>query len=289
VAAPSGSTPKSGNAGDQPAATDTGHHGIEFAVGGDLEPDGAVAGDQHRVIEGMHQCQVAFLLELAELLESGVDVAVQDAFGAIGPRCRHLAGHRGLGHPRCRHLAGHRGLGHHYYRLHSQPGGGEGDALGVVAGGDGDDTARRVVGVERGDTIERAARLERPGFLQVLAFERQLVAARLRQAMAAPQRRAMQVGCDALRGGADIVDCRCVDAGHGGARGGDCSVADGQDYPALALARKAHLIDAPHFRHGPQVTVRSRCGLDVLSSSLGDADPPRGALTNSHGGTIDAG
>ena len=110
---------------------------------------------------------------------------------------------------------------------------GEGDPLGVVARGGGDDSLRALLLAEVGDEGEGASQLVGPHRLQVLALEPDVGAGRGRQALAAVQRGRRQ----------DIGEqgCRLVDGGSGEERGGHppTVVAPGRPGPAR-LTRPVH-------------------------------------------------
>ncbi len=57
----------------------------------DLQPHGAVTGNQHRIIEGVNEREAAALFQLMHFLEGGVDVAMQYALGAVPARSRYFA------------------------------------------------------------------------------------------------------------------------------------------------------------------------------------------------------
>ena len=69
-----------------------------------------------------------------------------------------------------------RGGGHDHYGFRARARGGEGDALGVVAGAGGDDAARELFGRKGGNLVVRAADLVGSGALHVLGLEPYAVA-----------------------------------------------------------------------------------------------------------------
>src|SRR5262249_37312824 len=75
--------------------------------------------------------------------------------------------------------------------------GGVGHTLRVISGRGGDDAAAALRSAEAEDAIERAARLERAGLLEVLAFQADLRAGHRAQRMAPRKRSSQHVGSDA--------------------------------------------------------------------------------------------
>ncbi len=82
-----------GDAGDESAAADGHEHGIEFARGlaQDFHADGALAGDDIRIIERMHEYQLTLAPYAKRVLIGRIeDIAVQDGLGAKFPDRLHL-------------------------------------------------------------------------------------------------------------------------------------------------------------------------------------------------------
>ena len=100
-----------------------------------------------------------------------------------------------------------------------------GDALGVVAGGIGDDAGGALVRRDRAAFVVGAAELERAGALQRLGLEEDAGAEALVQHRRVDQGRAHGDAGDARRGG--------IDVGEGGKRSGVCGHA-----PRLAQSRQ---------------------------------------------------
>ena len=125
------------DARDQPAATDRHDDDVDVRqVLEDLEPGRAVAGDQLRVVERVHERQAALGREPLLLGEHLADVAaVDDDLGAVV-----TAGVE---------LRADRGLGHDHRRRHADRPGRPRARLGRVARGDRDDP-RRPLRVGRG-------------------------------------------------------------------------------------------------------------------------------------------
>ena len=123
-----------------------------------LQADGALPGDDVRVVEGVGE-GVALLPAEALSLLSRVVVHAGDQHhpGAVALRGLHLAD-RGPG-------------GHADDGGDAQPGGGKGDALGVVPGGAGDDAPLRLLFGEGADFVEGPPELEGAGELQILRLD----------------------------------------------------------------------------------------------------------------------
>ena len=152
-----------GDAADQAAAADGADHLLHVGeLLQNLQADGALAGNDVGVVEGMGE-GVAVELGQAVGLPGSVVIHAgdQDHFRAVALGGLHLAD-GGAG-------------GHADDGLDAQLGGGQGDALGVVAGGAGDDTALGLIGGQRTDLVVSAADLEGTGQLQVLSLDVQIV------------------------------------------------------------------------------------------------------------------
>ena len=144
------------DAADQAAAADGADHLVHFGqLLEDLQADGALAGHDVGIIEGMGE-GVAVLLGQAVRLTGGIVVNAGDQhhFRAVI-----LGGF---------HLADGSTGGHADDGLDAQLGGGKGNALSMVAGGAGDHAAVRFFLGQGADLVVSAAQLERAGQLQVL-------------------------------------------------------------------------------------------------------------------------
>ena len=147
------------DAGDQAAAAD--RHDDVLDIGDlleDLEGERSLAGHDIRVIERRDDDRAGALGECGRALQRLVDdVAVQHDLGAV--------------------VAGRLQLGQGDTERHEDRGrdaelaGGERDALGVVARRGCDDAAGALLGAQLGEQVERPADLVRPGALQVLGLE----------------------------------------------------------------------------------------------------------------------
>ena len=129
----------------------------------DLHPDGALSGDDVRIVVGVHEGQLAAPFERFRMpIRLVVRVAHQHHLGATGSDGVDLDAGRGDGHDDC--------------RAASQALRRERDALRVVAGGCRDHPAlQRSVG-ERGHLVVSAAQLEGEDGLHVLPLEQEVVA-----------------------------------------------------------------------------------------------------------------
>ena len=105
---------------------------------------------------------------------------------------------------RPRELCGGRIGRHDDGRRHAEETGGLGDALGVVAGGDGDDALRPDLRVEAGQRIVGAAELERAGALQALGLEEDARAGDGVEIRAGEERGPHGVAGETRGGGAEI-------------------------------------------------------------------------------------
>ncbi len=179
-AASSGSTPitlvpgpqvlhEGGDAGGQPAAAH--RHEDRLDRPGmllqDLLADRPLAGDHVRVVEGMQEGQALLGLEGLRLGERLVEgVAVQDDLRAARPAGIDLDG-RG-------------GARHHDHRPGAEPGGGQRDALRVVARRGADHAAGDLFGAEARHLVVGAAQFEREDRLQILTLQQHGAAESLR-------------------------------------------------------------------------------------------------------------
>ncbi len=150
---------RAADAGDEAAAADGYDDGFEvWDLFEQLEGDGALAADDVGVVEGMDEGS-AFFDAAAECFFAGLVVAcaVQNYICAEGPGARHLDLRRGQRHDDLCADAERRGV--------------EGDALRMVAGAGGDDSALALDFIEREQLVERAALFEGAGTLQVFQLE----------------------------------------------------------------------------------------------------------------------
>ena len=127
-------------------------------------------------------------------------------------------------------VAGHGGfldrrgvVGHDDEGRDSPQAGGQGQGLGVVAGGVGGHAAGGCGGVEGKDGIGRAAEFESPDFLEVLTLQKDSRAQPLVERGAGQDGRAMGVGGDAPGGGQDIGE-------SGVGRHGDHPLSEGPQF-----------------------------------------------------------
>ena len=170
---------------------------------------GALAGDDMRIVVGMHPDQAALArLGFGARLRLADGLAVEQHLRAMRLGRRHL-------HERRRHR-------HHDGRGDPQARRVVGDRLGVVAGRHGDDAARPLGRRQRGELGARAALLERVGDLEIFVFDEDLGAGQRRQPRRRQHRRAQHVaGDDAPRGfdvGKGYGQASAHDPGAGGNR-----------------------------------------------------------------------
>ena len=181
------------DAGDQAAATDRHEHGIKITAGlsRDLHADGPLPRDHIRVVERVHEDEVAIAGETERMIASGVIViAVQQHFAAeIDDRP---------------HLDAWRGQRHHDDRRDAASTRRKRHALGVVARRGADHAACSRARRQVGDLVVGAAQLEGEHRLQVFALEQDRVAETARQPRGRLERR--------LDG--HIVDARTQDSLH---------------------------------------------------------------------------
>ena len=173
-----------GVAGDQPAAADRDHQGVEVVrVLEHFQRDGALARDHQRVVVGVDEGEAALGgKRLRAHLRLRHALALEHDLGAV--RLRRLDLHERRGHR------------HHDGGRDPQPRGVVGDRLGVVAGGHGDHAPRPRGRVERGELVERAAILERVGDLEILVFHMDVGAGQRRELGGRQHRRAQHLARD---------------------------------------------------------------------------------------------
>ncbi len=166
------------DAADQPAAADRDEYGIELAgrLAHDFHADGALSGDHIRIVERMHEHQVAFARDDQRVLIGGiVDLAVQHDLTAQFAHGLHLDRGRGQRHDHhCRNTAMARGQGY---------------ALRVIARRSTDDPARRDRRRQVRDLVVGAAQLEGEHRLQVFALELDAIAEAARETRGRLERR----------------------------------------------------------------------------------------------------
>jgi hypothetical protein len=172
-----------------------------------LQADRALAGNDQRIVIGMHESQ-----PLARRHVAGIDGGSVDAFPMNQNPGAEACGSLDLGEGRA--------LGHHDGRGNAKTLGMIGHTLGVVARRHGDDTGCLCLGIEARQLVVGAAVLERARVLQVLKLQHHLFGAGcFRQAWRGDGRGAHDMTRNHRSGAADIVD------GDGGGLGahGDCS------------------------------------------------------------------
>ena len=148
-----------GHAGDQSAAAD-GHqnrvHVAHFVH--DLQTDGALTGDDVLIVEGVDKGVAVLLLQLQSLVVGVVvDTGYQADLGTVALGGLYLGNGGGIGQA---DQGGNAALA-----------GGQRHALGVVAGGAGDDTLGLFLIGKHSDFIAGAPKLERAGLLQALGLQ----------------------------------------------------------------------------------------------------------------------
>ena len=167
-----------GNAGDESSTPDRDEDRRDIAelVAQNLVGDRALAGDDQRIVERMHEHQPGFAHDLiAVCLGFGVAVAGQDHFGAERPHRRHLdVGRR---------------LRHDDERAQAEMAGRIGDALCVVAGARRDNAARALGLGEMGDPVVGAPELVAEDWLEIFALEQDLILQALREVEGRLERR----------------------------------------------------------------------------------------------------
>ena len=160
-----------GDAGEQAAAADRDEHRVQrfpLPVADDLVADGALPGDDQRVVERVDEGESGFGDQVIAVgLRVRVAVADEDDLGAA--RLHRL------------HLDRRRRARHDDDRAQPELLRRAGDALGVVAGAGRDHAAGAFDGVEVGDLVVGAADLEAEDGLEVLALEVHAVAQSCRQ------------------------------------------------------------------------------------------------------------
>ena len=184
----------------QPAAADRNDDRVEIGrVLEHFQRHRARAGDDLRIVERVNEDVAVLERELAGLGVSIVEhVAVKDDLGAVAGGLRHL-------HRRRRRR-------HDDRRRNAEPLGMIGDRLRVIAGRRRDHAARALLGRQLQQFVERAALLVGGGELQILELQPDFGADDFGQGPADQHRRADDRALDALRGGADVVDRRGLQA-----------------------------------------------------------------------------
>jgi hypothetical protein len=162
---------RGGDAADQPAAAHRDHQRVQLRLRlQHLDGDRALAGDDQRVVERVHEGQALFLGHLERMFTRLVEgLAMQQHLGAESQRAFDLHGGRVQRH--------------HDHRAHRQPLRMMRHALRVVAGRSGDHALH--TGSRQGQQlVQRTAFLERRGELQVLELQEDLRADDLAQRLA---------------------------------------------------------------------------------------------------------
>jgi len=148
-----------GDAGDQPAAADGHDYGLDIGkLLENFKTDGSLAGDDGIVIEGMDEDEVIVLCALqGGFVGSVVISAVKNDVGSIAPG----SGDFGQGS----------GKWHVDARANTALPGMVGKALGVVSSRSGDDALGALGRREGEQLVQRAAFLERAGFLAIIELK----------------------------------------------------------------------------------------------------------------------
>jgi hypothetical protein len=182
------------DAGDQAAAADRHDEHVELGHRLEhLEPDGALAFDDQRVLVRMHEDEVVALRELARMRAGLVKgFALQHHARAVHLGVLDL----GVG----------RSLRHHDDRRDAEARRMVSDRLRVVARAHGDDAALSFRVGQPQQLVQRAALLEGRRELQVLELEVELAAGQAREGAGAQERRPLDGALDARGGGADGVE-----------------------------------------------------------------------------------
>lgn len=183
-----------GGSGEEPAAADRGHDGVEIGIVVEqFEGGGGLAGDDAVVVVGMNEYGAGFFHDLAGGAFTGFEVGFAEGnFGVVsGDGVFFDLGCVGR---------------HDDSRRDSAKGGGEGEGLGVVAGGVGDDAAGGFVVGEGEDGVAGAAEFEGADALEVLAFEVEFGASHGVEGAGGHDGGAMGVGGDAFCGVADGLE-----------------------------------------------------------------------------------
>ena len=152
-----------GNARDQPAATDGDEDGLERVrmLAQDFHADRALPGNHVGIVERMHEDEpAAFAQRIGVGLGIRIGFAAQDDLDALAADRMHRVD-----------LDLRRGYRHHDHGTAIEPGCGQGDALGMVAGRGGDHATLELGPAQRSHLVVGAAQLERKHRLVVLALE----------------------------------------------------------------------------------------------------------------------
>ncbi len=181
-----------GGAADQATAADRRDHCVQ--IGHVLDQFGrtaGLAGDDAQIIVRRDEFSAGLRDERIECgLAGGVGGFAEDDVGAVAAHGIDL----GLG----------RGFRHDHRGGDAAGGRGARQRLAVIAAGMRGHAARGLLGVERKHGVGGATRLERAGFLKVLALEEQRGTGGFVERAAGQNRRAMDVISDALAGGHQV-------------------------------------------------------------------------------------
>ncbi len=148
-----------GDTGDETAAADGNNNGIKVGkLLGNFKADGGLPGDDINVVKGVDEGIAVLVAELKGfVIGIVIDAVYHNNLGAVA-----LGGFN---------FRDGGAVGEADIAFNAVTGGGEGNALGVVAGRAGDDTARLFIICKIADFEIGAADFKRAGNLQVFGFE----------------------------------------------------------------------------------------------------------------------
>ena len=177
---------------DKPSSTDWRDHVIEIGnLLQEFQRDRPLSGDDMRMIVGRNHDGTGVLLDQLCRFHSRLLIWVtRDYFPAVLQN--------GFAFDPVR-VARHDDIGGGLEEL-----GGESERAGMISRAVRDHAACELPRFEMGQRVNRAAKLEGAGFLQVLAFEKQLVPRSFVERLASQNGRAMRVAGDVPRGSLDI-------------------------------------------------------------------------------------
>jgi hypothetical protein len=183
-----------GDAADEAAAADGDDDGFEvFDLLEEFEADGSLPCHDERVVEGMDEGHALLFAEAGGFGAGLVVVAaVENDFGS------EAAGGGDFDE--------RRGEWHDDDRANASAGGVVGDALRVVAGAGGDDSAGGLLVGEHGDLVEGSALFEAARHLQVFKLEEDVLAGHAGEHLGVGAGGTVDRGFDARAGGEDVVE-----------------------------------------------------------------------------------